>query len=47
MGKVSFALTWWGKTWINALEQLGSIWKNRLPRGRTYARAGRVVKCDV
>ncbi len=47
MKKRSFALTWWGKTWIEALEKLGSIWENRLPRGRSYARRGKVVKCEI
>lgn len=42
-----FALTWWGKTWIKALERLGSIWENRLPRGRSYARRGKVVECKI
>jgi len=43
----TFALTWWGKRWIEALERLGVIWENRLPRGRTYARKGRVIKYDI
>ncbi len=47
MKQRSFALTWWGKTWIEALERLGSIWENRLPRGRGYARRGKVVKCEI
>ena len=47
MKQKSFALTWWGKTWIEALERLGSIWENRLPRGRGYARRGKVVKCEI
>ncbi len=34
--------TWWGKRWIEALENLSREYSNRLPRGRTYARAGRV-----
>ncbi|MBI4860930.1 MAG: SWIM zinc finger family protein [Candidatus Riflebacteria bacterium] len=33
--------TWWGKQWIVALERLGG-YSNRLPRGVTYAREGRV-----
>lgn len=37
-----FGLTWWGKRWIGALEALGAVYANRLPRGRTYARQGRV-----
>lgn len=37
-----FGLTWWGQRWIAALEALGAAYANRLPRGRTYARQGRV-----
>ena len=47
MKRKPFALTWWGKTWIGALERLGVIWENRLPRGRTYARKGMVLNCDI
>lgn len=42
-----FGLTWWGKRWIGALEALGAVYANRLPRGRTYARQGRVTKLTV
>ena len=38
-----FGVTWWGKQWITALDRLGHAYSNRLPRGRSYARAGRVV----
>ena len=38
-----FGITWWGKQWITALDRLGRAYSNRLPRGRSYARAGRVV----
>ncbi|MCC6553469.1 MAG: SWIM zinc finger family protein [Polyangiaceae bacterium] len=38
--------TWWGQRWIEALEQRAG-YSNRLPRGRTYARAGRVHDLDV
>jgi uncharacterized Zn finger protein len=34
--------TWWGKRWIEALERMSSGYSNRLARGKTYARAGRV-----
>ena len=34
--------TWWGQRWIEALEKLSWEYANRLMRGRTYARAGRV-----
>src|SRR5438874_10533485 len=38
-----FGLTWWGQRWIAALEALGRVYANRLPRGRTYARRGAVT----
>jgi DNA-binding transcriptional ArsR family regulator len=37
-----FGDTWWGREWIASLERLGRAWSNRLPRGRSYARQGRV-----
>ena len=37
-----FGKTWWAKKWIEALEVLGRVYSNRLPRGRTYARRGAV-----
>ncbi len=42
MAATRFGLTWWGQRWIAALEALGAAYANRLPRGRTYARSGRV-----
>jgi uncharacterized Zn finger protein len=39
--------TWWGQRWIEALEKLSSEYSNRLARGRTYARAGRVHDLEV
>ena len=42
-----FGDTWWGREWIAALERLGRVWSNRLPRGRSYARAGRVIDLEV
>lgn len=42
-----FGDTWWGREWIASLERLGRLWSNRLARGRTYARAGRVVDLEV
>jgi uncharacterized Zn finger protein len=39
--------TWWGQRWIEALEKLSWQYSNRLPRGRTYARAGRVHDLEV
>ena len=34
--------TWWGQRWIEALERLSRDYLNRMGRGRTYARTGRV-----
>lgn len=45
--RTTFGLTWWGQRWIAALEALGAVYANRLPRGRTYARAGRVFDVTV
>ena len=42
-----FGATWWGKAWVDALEQRAHLDPNRLPRGRTYARQGRVGALDV
>jgi uncharacterized Zn finger protein len=42
-----FGLTWWGQRWIAALEALGAVYTNRLPRGRTYARKGAVEELTV
>lgn len=39
--------TWWGQRWIEALEKLSWEYSNRLARGRTYARAGRVHDLEV
>jgi len=39
--------TWWGVRWTEALERLSSNYSNRLARGRTYARAGRVHDLEV
>jgi uncharacterized Zn finger protein len=35
--------TWWGRAWLDALEQRAQLDPNRLPRGRDYARTGAVV----
>jgi len=45
--KDEFAKTWWGKRWLDALENLGRFWPNRLPRGRTYARKGAVKEIKL
>ncbi len=41
-GRARFGATWWGRAWIEALEQRARLDPNRLPRGRTYARSGAV-----
>jgi uncharacterized Zn finger protein len=43
----AFATTWWGKTWITALEQRAQLDPNRLPRGRTYARRQNVHDLEL
>jgi uncharacterized Zn finger protein len=43
----AFGLTWWGQRWIAALEALGALYANRLPRGRTYVRRGAVSDLQV
>ena len=42
-----FGLTWWGEAWVTALEQRARLDPNRLPRGRSYARAGTVGELAV
>ncbi len=39
--------TWWGQRWIEALEKFSWEYANRLTRGRTYARAGRVHDLEI
>jgi uncharacterized Zn finger protein len=46
-GKRPFGATWWGKAWVEALEQRARLDTNRLPRGRTYARTGAVGDLEV
>jgi hypothetical protein len=41
-----FGATWWGRAWIDALENRASLDPNRLPRGRTYARHGHVADLE-
>ncbi len=43
----SVGATWWGRRWISALERLSPDYPNRLARGRSYARAGRVHDLEV
>ena len=45
--RTRYGLTWWGQRWIAALEALGALYANRLPRGRTYARRGAVEDLRV
>lgn len=47
MTKRSFGQTWWGKAWLDALEQRALDDPNRLPRGRTYARQERVTELEL
>lgn len=42
-----FGHTWWGKAWLDALEQRALVDPNRLPRGRTYARQDRVIGLEL
>ncbi|MBB5914879.1 putative Zn finger protein [Nocardia transvalensis] len=41
----SFARTWWGRSFIDAVEQVADA--GRLARGRSYARSGQVVTYHV
>lgn len=43
----NFGETWWGRAWAEALEGRAKLNPNRLSRGRTYARQGRVTALDV
>ncbi len=45
MARKQFGKTWWTRRWLEILEQFG--WANRLQRGRSYARAGRVLDVDI
>lgn len=47
MARSSFGRTWWGQAWIDALEGHARLDPNRLPRGRTYARSGRVTAIAI
>ncbi|CAN5835790.1 SWIM zinc finger family protein [soil metagenome] len=42
-----FGHTWWGRAWVEALEQRARLDPNRLPRGRTYARQDRVTSLHL
>ena len=41
-GEPEFGRTWWGRAWLEALEQRARLDPDRLPRGRVYARSGAV-----
>jgi uncharacterized Zn finger protein len=41
-GQQEFGRTWWGRAWLEALEQRARLDPDRLPRGRNYARSGAV-----
>jgi uncharacterized Zn finger protein len=41
-GRTAFGTTWWGRAWVDALEHRARLDSNRLPRGRSYARTGKV-----
>ena len=41
-GEPEFGRTWWGRAWLEALEQRARLDPDRLPRGRDYARSGAV-----
>jgi uncharacterized Zn finger protein len=42
-----FGTTWWGRAWIEALENRSGLDHGRLSRGRSYARSGAVLTADV
>ncbi len=39
--------TGWGQRWIEAIEQLSTIWTKQMPRGKDYAGKGHVGKLEV
>ena len=43
----NFGNTWWGRAWVEALEDRAVLDPNRLPRGRTYARKGTVSGLQI
>jgi len=40
-----FGKTWWGEHWLRSLHNVD--YNNRLPRGATYARSGRVQSIKI
>ncbi len=45
--RAAFGTTWWGKTWVDALERRAGLDSNRLSRGRGYARRGTVSDLKI
>ncbi|ABX31036.1 Non-specific serine/threonine protein kinase [Petrotoga mobilis SJ95] len=45
-GKYIFGKSWWGKKWVEALENIDRD-TNRLPRGRNYAKKGAVLEIKI
>ena len=43
--RTTYGHTWWGAQWLQALTQIDH--ENRLPRGRSYANRGAVLRLDV
>lgn len=43
----TFGRTWWGRAWVEALEERAELEPNRLGRGRGYARRGTVRELQV
>lgn len=44
---VDYGETWWGSHWVDALEEAGESWAERLPRGDEDVRRGRVGNLTV
>lgn len=44
---VDYGETWWGGHWVDALEEAGESWAERLPRGDEDVRRGRVGNLTV
>lgn len=44
---VDYGETWWGGHWVDALEEAGESWAERLPRGDEDVRRGRVGNLAV
>lgn len=45
--RLRFGSTWWGAAWLDALQKRALLDPSRLPRGRTYARGGAVVRMNL